>query len=186
MSDTCWGKIQIGGTLPKAKENTFKKLIKMSLAYLEPSAKVVFKNYMVGEPGFLEFEEPEVNYGNFEVEGDLRKLGLTYFKETGAGDEYGEAQEYWTPGMAKPKISYTQDGEECLAIYTVLGIIETIKRIRGNDSEIPLLLEDEDPINSFVAKYYTKHDISGDPMDCLSEYLKTHLVPSEIPPFVVQ
>jgi hypothetical protein len=184
MGDRAWAKIQIGGKLPKSKLHDFEELLKDKY-FLEEGQ--TYKDILVGDPGILEHENESVNYALFDVEDELRKLNLTYYKEYAAGDEYAAGKEYWKPGMSDYRTAAMDEaGEEFIDVSTLLEMIEKVERVSKNLKDLPLHINDDDKQMQHIVKYYTSTPKKkAKPMECLKAYVQKFIVPTYVPPFEI-
>ena len=137
-------------------------------------------------PGFLQYEDNEVNYAEFGIETELRKLGLTYYKEHDGGEEYEAGKEYWAPGMEIPQTSVSIGGEEAINLYGLLEMITAIEKVSKNLKDLPLFINDEDDVVQHALKYYSSTPKrKAKPLDCLKAYVQRFVVPTFVPPFEV-
>jgi len=143
--------------------------------------KDIIEDSLVEDLGYLEFEDQEVNYADFGIENELRKLGLTYYKENASGDEYKAGKEYWEPGMKDPKYS-TEDIEA----HTLLFLIEKIEQASNNLSDLPTHINDKNKDWKFITEYYFKNGSQATPLGCIKAYVQNLIIPTEVPPFIIE
>jgi len=133
MGDRCYARIMIGGeVLPEFQEIIADAIHTEFLQHGSHknlrTLKAIAKQF-TNSDGVLEFEDDEVNYGNFEdLESALQNADVAYDKYNGEGGGYGAGWLYFRPG-ADPAIT----GHECthegraVRLHEIEKVIDLIK-----------------------------------------------------------
>ena len=106
MGDRCWAQL----TVPAEYGARTLQLLK-ECGFLGDGE--VIEDYLNSDKEIATFEEDEVNYASFDVEGALMEEGIAFDKSYGAGTEYSAGTEMFRPadGKREPYHEDMSDGE---------------------------------------------------------------------------
>ena len=192
MSDSCWGRIRIGGRLPKKHIGSFLAAIKYEGIPDSPQTEEDLRKKVDTESleGYLELSDGEASYGMFEkLETYCQKHGLTYERSSAENGDSNPEEVYWAPGMATPLVCKT-DVNGCQVIDRE-ELLQWIDSVRTYLKKAPTIEKAPLHINSNGShSHYAKRILATkkvDPLDLLETELNLSCpVHGDVPPLEIE
>jgi hypothetical protein len=169
MADWFYGRIRIGGRLPRKDLPEFMKTISSEIS--EGKTEEELRGYIV-DAGCLELDDPQARYGRFDgIEEYCRQHGLTYVRDS---DSYGECDAekvFWRPGMESAECLLTNKNEHIVIekrnLLTYINDLKKfLEKVKSVD-DAPLKINSKNP----HVEAYAKHILATNeinPLDLLT------------------
>lgn len=192
MSDSFWGRIKVGGKLPREKIDDFIRALEEDVLVTDPEGSVtevlqkVIDEHRDGEKGYLEFEESEAINGAFPTLEDFcEENGLHFVRESSQFCEYNACEQWYSPGALKEKgINFLDsDSREIVFKSDMEELIEAVREVRDVENAPKYMAEEG--IKRELADYLLSSE-SPDVMEFMHNKLEELCPePPEIPPFEI-